>query len=164
MPDNWRRDTLPGIATRLARRPGHEAVRVDLARLIVDGLGREVGAIDHMACWAPARSRVEALFLAAILDSGRLRLRMEAMQPRGQGGARHFDNLMWELPIPEYDARDPLHRDLAALAAEAERVAAAVPLREGACFTTQRRAIREALAATGIAARIDAAVARLPGL
>lgn len=86
------------------------------------------------------------------------------MQPRGQGGARHLDTLIWELPIPEYDARNPLHRDLAMRAVEAERVAAAVPLREGAYFITQRRAIRDALAAAGIAARIDAVVARLPGL
>ncbi len=86
------------------------------------------------------------------------------MQPKGQGGARHFDNLMWELPIPEYDSRDPLHRDLATLAAEAERLAATVPLAEAADFTTHRRAIRHALAAAGLAARLDALVARLPGL
>ena len=41
------------------------------------------------------------------------------MQTRGQGGARHFDDLVWELPIPEYDPRNALHRDLAAAAATA---------------------------------------------
>ena len=86
------------------------------------------------------------------------------MQPKGQGGGRDFDNLMWELPIPEYDGRDPLHRDLADLAAECERVAAAVELPEGAYFTQQRKRIRDALAAAGLSARLDALVARLPGL
>ena len=83
------------------------------------------------------------------------------MQPKGQGGARHFDNLIWELPIPEYDRRIRLHRDLAAAGAEAEQVAASVPLDLAAHFTRQRRAIRDALIADGIARRIDALVARL---
>jgi len=66
--------------------------------------------IDHMAYWAPARSIGEAHYLVGLLNAEYIRVRIEAMQPRGQGGARHFDNLMWELPIPEYNARDPLHQ------------------------------------------------------
>ena len=46
-------------------------------------------------------------------------------------------------------------------AVEAERVAGLVELREGAYFTTWRRAIRDALSADGIAAQIDTLVARL---
>ena len=83
------------------------------------------------------------------------------MQAKGQGGARHFDNLVWELRIPLYDSAEPLHRDLAAAGAEAEKVAASVQLKEGAHFTRQRRAIRDALIATGVAPRIDALVIRL---
>jgi hypothetical protein len=83
------------------------------------------------------------------------------MQPRGAGGYRHFDKLPWELPVPEYDRRAELHRELAAAATEAERIASEVPLRESAHFTSQRRAIRAALTANGIAGRIDALVTRL---
>ena len=54
-----------------------------------------------------------------------------------------------------------MHRELADAAAEAERVAALVPLREGAHFMRQRRAISNALAENGIAATIDALVAHL---
>jgi hypothetical protein len=43
----------------------------------------------------------------------------------------------------------------------ADRLAALVPLREGAHFMRQRRAIRDALAADGIATRIDTLVAQL---
>jgi len=86
------------------------------------------------------------------------------MQSKGQGGARDFDNLIWELPIPEFSPRDPLHLELAALAVECEAVAAAVPLTEGAYFTTHRRAIRDALEAAGLMQRLDAMVARIPGL
>jgi hypothetical protein len=117
--------------------------------------------VDHMAYWAPARSMAEAHYLSALLNSETARLLIAPMQPKGQGGARHFDNLIWELPIPEYDRRIELHRDLAAAAATAERVAAAVPLPEGAYFTRQRRAIRDALVAHGIARQIESLVAQL---
>ncbi len=81
------------------------------------------------------------------------------MQSKGQGGARDFDKLIWELPIPLYDSRAPTHRALAALAARCETAAAAVPLAEGAHFTAQRRAIRDALAEAGLMRELDAAVA-----
>jgi hypothetical protein len=106
----------------------------------------------------------EARYLLALLNCERIRQTVAAKQSKGQGGARDFDNLMWELPIPEFDARNPDHQALAALAAEAEALAAAVPLQEGAHFTAHRRAIRDALDAAGITQRLDAAVARLPGL
>jgi hypothetical protein len=48
------------------------------------------------------------------------------MQPRGAGGPRYFDRLVWELPIPEYDRREGLHQELAVAAAEAELVVAQV--------------------------------------
>jgi hypothetical protein len=117
--------------------------------------------VDHMAYWATARTVDEANYLCAILNSETARLRIAPMQPKGQGGARHFDNLVWELPVPEYDRRIRLHRDLAAAGAKAEQVAATVPLDEAAHFTRKRRAIRDALIADGIAGRIDALVARL---
>ncbi len=117
--------------------------------------------VDHMAYWATARTLDEANYLCAILNSETARLRIAPMQPKGQGGARHFDNLIWELPIPDYERGIRLHRDLAAAGASAEQVAASVPLDPAAHFTRQRRAIRDALIADGIAARIDALVARL---
>jgi hypothetical protein len=83
------------------------------------------------------------------------------MQPRGWRDPRDFDNLVCELRIPEFDQRDALHLKLTTAAAHAERVAALVELREGAHFMRQRRAIRDALAADGIAARIDTLVGRL---
>ena len=117
--------------------------------------------IDHMAYWTVTRTAEEARYLTAVLNSGIIVPRIVSMQPRGAGGPRHFDKLVWELPIPEFDSRQPLHRQLSDAAIEAERVTALVELREGAYFTTHRRAIRDALAADGIAAQIDTLVARL---
>jgi SAM-dependent methyltransferase len=117
--------------------------------------------IDHKAYWAVTRGIEEARYITVVLNSATVLARIAPMQPRGAGGPRDFDNLVWELPIPEYDRRRPLHGELADAAAHAERVAAAVGLREGAHFTSQRRAIRDALAADGIAGHIDALVGRL---
>ena len=117
--------------------------------------------IDHMAYWAAARSPAEARYLCAILNSATTLGRIAGMQPKGQGGARHFDNLAWELRIPEYSQRDLLHRDLAAAATTAEKLAATVAIPEGAYFTTARKLIRDALAAHGVAREIDRLVTRL---
>jgi hypothetical protein len=119
--------------------------------------------IDHNAYWATARSIDEARYLTAILNSGLVLRRIIPMQPRGWRDPRHFDNLVWELPIPEYDRREAQHRDLAAAAGVAERVAASVELKEGVHFMRQRRAIRDALTADSIAATIDSLVSRLLG-
>ena len=68
---------------------------------------------------------------------------------------------MFTLPIPRFDATVTLHNDLAAAAAEAERIAAAFELPETAKFQRARKLIRDALADAGIASRVDDLVARL---
>ena len=73
---------------------------------------------------------------------------------------RDFDNLVWELLIPEFATGSILHRELAAAGADAERTAETVMLPEGD-YRRKRRAIRDALARTGLAARMEALVARL---
>ncbi|MGA7868728.1 MAG: N-6 DNA methylase, partial [Stellaceae bacterium] len=127
------------------------AVALDDPRLLV----------EHGAYWATARSLEEARYLTAVLNSATVLARVIPMQPRGWRDPRHFDNLVWELPIPEFDRRQALHRELADAAAEAERVAALVPLREGAHFMRQRRAIRDALAEHGVASKIDTLATKL---
>ncbi len=144
----------------LATRVVYAASGILPAAVVVNDHG---AIVEHAAYWAPARTLAEGRYLTAILNSETARALGEDAQPKGQGGARHFDNLIWELPIPEYDRRVELHQDLATAAATAERVAAAVVLRERAYFTRQRRAIRDALVAHGIAREIEALVTRLLG-
>ena len=111
--------------------------------------------IDHTLYWAPVQSRDEARYLIAVLTSETARLRVEALQSRGQWGPRHFDKVMWTLPIAEFDPANPLHAALAAAGRHAQTIAAQVPLKESTYFTTARRQIRTALTDDGIAARID---------
>jgi hypothetical protein len=117
--------------------------------------------IDHMAYWAPAHSRDEAGYLTAIINSEAVLDKIKDLQPRGEVGRRHFDNLVWTLPIPIFDPADSLHRALAAAATQAEQVAAAVTLPEEAHFTRKRRLIRDALTTDGIAQQIEDLVAAL---
>jgi hypothetical protein len=116
--------------------------------------------IDHMAYWAPIRSMNEARYLCVIINSDTVLQRVIPMQARGWRDPRHFDNLVWELPIPEFQEGSILHRELAAAGAEAETTASAVVLPEGD-YRRKRRAVRNALGDTGLAARMDALVGRL---
>jgi hypothetical protein len=118
-------------------------------------------AIEHAIYWAQIFSESEGHYLAALLNSETARARIASIQARGQWGARHFDKVMFTLPIPRFDARVTLHSDLAAAAAEAERVAAAFEFPETVKFQRARKLIRDALTETGIAPQIDELVARL---
>ena len=111
-----------------------------------------------MAYWASAHSVDEANYLVAVVNSAAVLSKVTDLQPLGQRDERHFDNLVWTLPIPEYDPAEPLHQDLAAAATRAEAVAAAVDLSSAGHFTAKRRAIRAALAEDGVAAEMEALV------
>jgi hypothetical protein len=114
--------------------------------------------VEHKAYWAAARSEDEAGYLIALINSAAALAKIVDLQSHGQRDKRDFDNLVWTLPIPEYDDTDPLHRDLAAAAAHAETVAAGVEFTESQHFTAKRRAIRAALAADGVAPEMEAMV------
>jgi hypothetical protein len=93
--------------------------------------------------------------VSAILNSTIVLERVKDLQPVGQRDPRHFDNLVWTLPIPEFDAAEALHTDLAAAALHAADVAARVELPDVTHFTAKRRLIREALVADGVAETIE---------
>jgi hypothetical protein len=117
------------------------------------------GIVEHKAYWASVRSEAEAGYLIAILNSAAALAKISDLQGIGEAGTkRDLDNLIWTLPIPEYDDTEVLHRDLAAAASRAEIVAATVPLTGAQHFVAKRRAIRAALAEDGITAEIEALV------
>lgn len=114
--------------------------------------------VEHSAYWTTACSADEAAYMVTVINSAAVLAKVIDLQPHGQRDKRHFDNLVWTLPIPEYDDGDPLHRDLAAAAAHAETVASTVDLNSHKHFTAKRRAIRAALVADGVAAEMEALV------
>jgi hypothetical protein len=117
--------------------------------------------VEHMLYWTAPASEAEAHYLAVILNSETARSRAEQYQARGQFGARHFDKVMFNLPIPLFDARDPLHGDLAAAGVHAEEVAALAELVEGEKFQRARKRVRDALADDGVGGEIEKLVEKL---
>ena len=125
----------------------------------------QAGIADETLYWATVESPQAARFLVAVFNSETLRVRTEPYQPRGLMGARHFDKYIFINPIPEFDVANPLHRELADLAIEAEKLAASVDISgvnlAGNGFTKARRMVRTALDEAGLAQTIDAKVAAL---
>ncbi|HEX8416692.1 MAG TPA: N-6 DNA methylase [Methylobacterium sp.] len=122
-----------------------------------------LGVAEHAVYWTAVANESEGFYLIAILNSEAARLRIAPMQARGEQGARHFDKLIFTLPIPRFDRRDPGHLALASAGNAAERVAAAVPIPVGTSFQKSRALVREALCIDGIARRIDGLVDALLG-
>jgi N-6 DNA Methylase len=120
-----------------------------------------LAVIENKLYWSAFHIEAETYYITALLNSETTRSRSEAFQSRGQWGARDFDKVIFNLPIPRFDANNPLHTDIAKTAREAEALAASVHLPENIKFQRARGLIRAALTEAGVAQRIDAHVARL---
>ena len=122
---------------------------------------KEPAVIEHKLYWSAPATEKEARYLAALLNSETARQHGESLQSRGQWGARDFDKVIFNLPIPHFNRSDPLHNAIADIAREAEVIAASVLLPENIKFQRARGLVRAALTEAGVAQRIDTLVARL---
>jgi len=117
--------------------------------------------VEHKLYWMAPASQAEGRYLTAILNSETARSRVAEYQSRGQWGARDFDKVMFNLPIPRFDPTKRVHAALARAAGRAEDAAAAVRFPEDVRFQHARALVRAALAEAGIAQQIDRLVAQL---
>ena len=117
--------------------------------------------VEHKLYWSSVADENEGRFLLAILNSEFARKRIADRQSRGQWGARDFDKVMLELPIPRFDSGAELHQQLAVAAQDAEQMAAQVEIAEDMHFVRARRTIRRALQEAGISQRIEDLVAQV---
>ena len=137
------------VYAKAGARPAASLVRDDRA------------VIDHKLYWTAPESEEEGLYLVAILNSETARARAERYQSRGQWGARDFDKVIFNLPIPAFDSKNKVHRDLAGAAAKAERTAAKVKLPKGVKFRRARSLVRNALEEANLSESIDSLVSAL---
>ncbi len=115
--------------------------------------------VDTSCYYIPVRHKAEARYLCAIFSAEALNYAFR-MSRRSDRDFHTYP--LRTVPVPEFDATNQLHAELAALGERAELVAAAVPLYGGA--TKMRRAIRDALLEDGISDEIDECVRELlPG-
>ena len=124
--------------------------------------------VDHVLYWIPCKDSHEAYFLLSIINSYALYEAVAPMMPTGQFGARHLHKHLWKLPIPEFDASDPLHAEVSA-AGEAAAKGAARQLarlreeRERVTVTIARRELRKWLRVSPEGRAVEDAVGRLLG-
>lgn len=123
----------------------------------------QTALIDYSCYWMPCTSRQEGYYLCAVINSEAARKRAEKWQAEGQGGKRHFDKAMFNLPIPLFNPKEGLHLELAAAAMHAEFVASRVEVKEGEYFVSTRNRIRRTLIDEGIAGDIEKLVEKLLG-
>ena len=128
--------------------PGNRSVRV-----VYSGYGTPTAAllhdddaiVDYKLFWIACKDTQEAHYLLAIINSDTLYEAVTPLMSKGQFGARDLQKHLWKLPIPEFDAANPLHaevsdagkaaakgaaRKLAALQAERDRVTVTIARRE----------------------------------
>src|SRR3954454_23975299 len=91
---SWRQTDLPELAVALASRPGHEAVRTQVAEILRHGFGAGYESFSHEVRLPEVRGRADLLFGATVFEfKSDLRKEMRDVQAvsssqRGQS-ARH---------------------------------------------------------------------------
>lgn len=117
--------------------------------------------VEHGLYWGIVKTIEEARYLEAILNSELVGIRVRPLQARGQFGPRHFDKYIWQLPIPLFDDKDSLHREISELGESASQLAAGVEIVEGRRFELGRGLIRRAIAVSDTGREIEERVAEL---
>ena len=77
--------------------------------------------VDRKLYQTICQSEDEAHYVLAVINSDKLAVAATTFMTKGQYGARDFEKHGWKLPIPRYDADDPLHIQLSELGVTAEQ-------------------------------------------
>ena len=124
--------------------------------------------VDSTLYWISCKSIYEANYLLAIINSAALYGAVASLMPKGQFGARHLHKHLWKLPIPEFDAANPLHLAISK-AGEAAAAGAAKQLEQlrqdhpKLTVTIARRELRKWLRASAEGKAVEERVGELLG-
>ena len=162
------------LSSQLAwqRNPGDRPVRVvyssagaPTAALLHD----DDAIVDYKLFWIACKNVQEAHYLLAIINSDALLERVAPLMSKGQFGARDLQKHLWKLPIPAFDAENPLHVEVSeageAAAAGAAKQLAQLRVDRGdkVSVTIARRELRKWLRASAEGKAVEAGVGRLLG-
>ena len=126
--------------------------------------------VDRKLYQTKCQSEDEAYYVLAVINSEELAAAAATFMTKGLYGARDFEKHGWKLPIPRYDANEPLHVRLSERGKAAERECAAIiansDIPNQPAGDTQSRAARKMLRHewqpnSEVAQDIEAAVAEL---
>ena len=154
----WRRD--PG--DRLVRVVYTGTSGIPTATLVDD----DEAIIDFALFWITCTDEQEADYLLAIINSNTLFEFVTPLMSKGQFGARNLQKHLWKLPIPEFDAGDPLHVEVslagrAAAEGAARELAALRQSRSKVTVTIARRELRKWLRESEEGRAVEEVVAEL---
>ena len=104
--------------------------------------------VENALFWVTCKDLQEAHYLLAVINSNTLYEAVATLMPKGQFGARHLHKHLWKLPIPEFDAGNPLHVAVsdageAAAAGAAKRLERLRQERDRVTVTIARRELRK---------------------
>ena len=92
--------------------------------------------------WTKVASKNEGLYLEGVLNSDSLRERITEFQPQGQWGERHIHRHLLKPPIPKYNPKEELHKDIVDHVKKIRKVAHNVELDLSSHFIKIRKKIR----------------------
>ena len=160
------------LSAQLEWRKNDEGVPI---RVVYTSSGQPTAAIidahdaivDCTLFWAPCKDLQEAHYVLAIINSRALYETAKPLMAKGQFGARHLQKHLWKLSIPEYDAANRLHQNIAtagqAAASGAAQQLNALRQERGAAVSTTivRRELRGWLAQSGEGKQVETLVTQL---
>ena len=148
-------DQLPGTELRLV----YSKAGMHVVAALVENRN---AIIDHTLYWGTVTSHEEGMYLCAILNSAVLTELVRPLMSYGKD-ERHVDKHLWKLPIPVYNAANPVHKRLAELGAAEADLVRQLDIDEHGNFVALRRHVRAALAAGPHAQEIEELVTELLG-
>ena len=124
--------------------------------------------IDHLLFWITCKDEREAHYLLAIINSNALYQLVTPLMSKGQFGSRDLHKHLWKLPIPEFDAANPLHLAIsragaAAAAGAAKQLEQLRQDRPKLTVTIARRELRKWLRASAEGEAVEEGVGELLG-
>jgi hypothetical protein len=146
-----------------------EQLPISPLRLIYTASGMHVSAalvemqnllVEHGLYWGTVTSHAEGFYLCAILNNHELTQLVRPLMSYGKD-ERHIDKHVWHLPIPLYDAANPVHQRLSSLGRQEAELVAGLDIDEHGNFVTLRQDIRELLATASSAEEINQIVMEL---
>ena len=76
-------------------------------------LADDASIVDYKLFWIACKNLQEAHYLLAVINSDALYNAATPLMSKGLWGARDLQKHLWKLPIPVFDAKDPLRRQVA---------------------------------------------------
>ena len=156
----WQRDHGPRLVRVVYSKAGEPT-----AALLRD----DAAIIDHLLFWVTCKNEWETYYLLAIINSRTLATAVNKFTTANwAGNTRDLHKHLWKLPIPEFDASNPLHQAISK-AGEAAPDGAAKQLeqlrqdRPKLTVTIARRELRKWLRASTEGKTVEEGVGKLLG-